>query len=284
MALLLTSVGCRSASEPGVCERTTRVTGQSADHGDWTTLVSGAADEPPRIGDGYVLVRHDCGYAVLDLEDGREVKTGEETGAVGVADRFLYLVTPDGNGANIVESVPVVGDSVDNVVSTITSPCYEEVSAYLEHGYLYIATRNSLERTTTDVARKVRRPHERWEASLPILDGPTFTPVGDVLVVTSRDGSVYGLDMADLQVHWRTTVPSVSRDYVLSVEARDGLAIVTARPSVDPPTIVRIRASDGKVLGVAPAPAVESVEIPLVDSGEGWEVTLHPAPPPPEEY
>ena len=49
------------------------------------------------------------------------------------------------------------------------------------------------------------------DAALPVVREPTLTPVGTVLVVTSADGSVYGVDLAPGRCCGASSSPTVAR-------------------------------------------------------------------------
>ncbi len=233
----------------------------------WQTRTR-VTEHPPSVGGGYVLVRHPCGWTALDLEDGDVVRTGDGE-AVGVAGGFVYTVDDDGE--------TVRGDRVEEGAGTgelagsqLTMPG-RQLQAYVVGEHLYVLPREDGPVSLTQYAGG---GDSRWDATLPVLREPTLTPVGQVLVVTSSDGSVYGIDLSTGTVRWRALAPTVAASSLLRVRARGSQAVVTVREGAAdaPATVTVLDAATGRPLDrtAAPDPDVPALEA----TGDGWRVTV----------
>lgn len=279
--VLLMVAGCTStplgrASECGGGDAL--VSAANEDGRTWHTTVSRPTEEPPRIMDGYVLVRHACSYSVLDLADGEVVKTGDDgvvtgpdAGAVGIAGGFVYVVTR-GLYDTTIDGLPVAGRDVDGVVSSM-SGLYEDdrtVTAAVVDESVYVAQEHALALHGPD--------GEGWTTPLPVLTGARVLHADDLVVATSSDGSVYGLSRDDGRVRWRTTIPAVAITYDLTPRLRgDGVLAVTSRPNQGRATVVEIRVADGRILGVASA-APDPEGVALRAHEDGWTVSIQSDP------
>lgn len=278
VAAMVVLTGCAGPEKPPLgtldcgegAHATVSATGSGGRH--WQTRLPEPTEQPPQISGGYVLVRHPCGFTLLDLVDGDVVRTGSENGAVGVAGGFVYsvkdLVLENENqiGGYAVVAEPVVGQEVPGVGGGMTATYAERVWARIVDESLYIVSdeRRLERRTATGVAR--------WETTLPVLRNPVIVHVGDVVVVTSTDGSVYGVRGGDGKVLWRQTVDTMKVSYLMSVRPRGSAVVVTARPGAGRgPDVFALDAATGSRLPGSPRADPKE---PRVIRADGWSVSI----------
>ncbi|MBL0749018.1 PQQ-binding-like beta-propeller repeat protein [Nocardioides baculatus] len=272
-----TLAGCTASAEDR--ERDCRPSGSAvvtgvADDGRTWTAATAATEEPPDIGGGYVLVRHPCGWTAIDLEDGAVVRTGFGE-AAGIAGGFVFTLGAEGDS---VDGEPVVeGDSPDGYGSmTVTSPG-SDMRARAVADRLYVHPGGDGPSTLSQYAGP---GDQRWDALLPVLRQPTLTPVGSVLVVTSTDGSVYGLDMAVGTVRWRVLAPSLEGTVRLRARPRgDDEVVLTTWDRAgkgDTATVVVLDAATGEELDRTAAP--DPLDPVLAATADGWRVTIDSEP------
>ena len=263
--------GC-TGDAPDDCQPggTALVTATGPDGRTWQRTTD-VTVEPPSVDGGYVLVRHPCSWTALDLEDGSVVREGDER-AVGVAGAWVYTLDDDDESVSG-EAVEAGTVDHDTVSWTLHTPGQQQ-QAYAVDEHLYTLPRQDGPVSLTQYATG---GVERWTASLPVVREPTLTPVGDVLVVTSADGSVYGVDLGTGDVRWRALVDPLADTYGMSVRRRDDQAVVTARPdSADPVSVVVLDAATGERLDRSARPAPE--EQGLTGTSDGWSVVVEAEP------
>ena len=115
---------------------------------------------------------------------------------------------------------------------------------------------------------------------LPVLRSPTLTPVGATLVVTSTDGSVYGIDTRVGTVLWRVLAPASGGTQLVRARSRgEDEVVVTAwgaADTVDPGTVVVLDAATGEQLDRT---AGRTRRVPLLAAtADGWRVTVESEP------
>ena len=242
----------------------------------WQTEVPLPTDRPPQVGGGYVLVRHPCGFTVLDLADGDILSTGTGSGigTAGVVDGIVYsvreLVEDDVIEGYAVDAAPLVGDEAPGIGSGSGIAYTGRVWARVVDGALYVMSEDQR------LVRHTATLRTRWETRLPVLRAPVIVRVGKVLVITSDDGSVYGVVARDGRVIWRQSVDAVDDHYLISVRRRGDAAVVTARPGAHGPEVFALDAVSGARL--PGSPRADPKDPPLVARGEGWTVSIVSGP------
>ena len=264
--------GC-TGDAPDDCQPggTALVTATGPDGRTWQRTTD-VTVEPPSVDGGYVLVRHPCSWTVLNLEDGGVVREGDGT-AVGVAGGFVYTSSDDGE---TLSGEPVEEGKASGEVDrrALHTPGAQQ-QAYAVGGDLYVLPRDDGPLTLTQYAGG---GDERWAASLPVVREPTLTPVGEVLVVTSADGSVYGLDLDTGDVMWRVLADTVSATSRMSVREDHDQAVVTVRggDAGGTPLVVVLDATTGERLDRSAAP--DPNEPALTGTSHGWRVDIEADP------
>ena len=266
-----TVAGCSSGAgqdcEPG---GSALVSATGPDGRTWETTTE-VTLQPPSVGSGYVIVRHPCGWTALDLEDGTVVREGEGT-AVGVAGGFVYTLADDGETVDG-EAIEEGASSGDLDGITIASPGRQR-QAYTVDEHLYVLPRD--DGGPVSLTQYVGGGENQWDTTLPVVREPTLTPVAEVLVVTSSEGSVYGVDLDSGTVLWRTLVTTVEATSQLSVRARGDQAVVTARSAGGPASVVVLDPTTGDRLDRSAAP--DPAEPVLSGMSDGWRVDIESDP------
>lgn len=242
--------------------------------GAWTAQTA-ATQDPPSIGGGYVLVRHSCGWTALDLDDGAVVREGEGE-AVGIASGFVF--TLNGVDDAVIGEPVVEGGTVDGYRRMIVG-LHVPMFAQAIDDRLYVVD-GGREGPVT-VTQHVGPTRRGWDANLPVVRQPTLTAVGTTLVVTSADGSVYGIDTSTGTVRWRALAPTLQGTVILRVRALDDQVVLTTwEPAgIDGPgKVVVLDAVTGERLDRVAAP--DSWEPQLEASADGWQVTVRSEPAP----
>lgn len=267
--------GSSSCGEGG---RTT-VSGTGRGGSAWRTELSLPTDRPPQVSGGHVVVRHPCGFTVLDLSDGEVVRSGGGVGTVGLAGDHVVLVddlrgTGDPDGPSyVVRAVDVDGGEALDLRAGYGA---EQLRALVVgRSVLVVRDEEVLER------HRASGPEPLWSTTLPVVRRPMAVGVDDVLVVASADGSVYGLARDDGTVLWRHTVETTKPSYAIDLRPRGSAVVVTARPGAGTgPEVVALDAATGMRLPGTPPPAPKVP--PLVARGGGWTIALEseagPAP------
>jgi outer membrane protein assembly factor BamB len=272
---LASLAGC-TGSAPGSCEPggTAVVTATGPDGRTWQRTTD-VTIEPPSVANGYVLVRHPCSWTALDLQDGRVVREGDGK-AAGVAGGWVYTYSDDGE--------TVSGEPVEEGRGAgefdrrdLVTPGQQQ-QAYTVGEHLYVLPRDD---GPVGVTQYAGGGDEQWTVSLPVAREPTLTPVGEVLVVTSADGSVYGIDTQLGTMMWRTLAPTSATTYVLRARARHDdevvLTVWDAPDSVDAAgTVVVLDAATGERLDRSARP--DPGEPDLTASSDGWRVDVEADP------
>lgn len=264
--------GC-TGDAPDDCQPggTALVTATGPDGRTWQRTTD-VTVEPPSVDGGYVLVRHPCSWTALDLEDGGVVREGDGT-AVGVAGGFVYTSSDDGEtlSGEAVEA----GEASDEVDRRVLYTPGGQQQAYAVGGQLYVLPRDDGPVTLTQYAGG---GDERWDASLPVVREPTLTPVGEALIVTSADGSVYGLDLDTGEVRWRVLADTVSATSRMSVRAHHDQAVVTMRggDAGGTPSVVVLDTTTGERLDRSAPPDPD--EPALTGTSDGWRVDIEADP------
>jgi outer membrane protein assembly factor BamB len=239
----------------------------------WTARTA-AAEDPPSIGGGYVLLRHSCGWTALDLDDGHVVRRGDGD-AVGVAGGFVY--TRDEDDRSVVGELVEPGAGfgrVDRTSVTMTGG----VMAYVVEDHLYVMPDDAgpLTLSQYDPGGDVV-----WDATLPTVREPTFAAVGSILVVTSADGSIYGLDLDDGTVLWRVLAPTLSASPLLQVRAAGDAAVVTVWDQSDASGSATVMVLDARTGERVDRAAHPDQAVPRTEaSADGWRVTVDSEPVP----
>lgn len=242
--------------------------------GAWTARTA-ATEDPPSIGGGYVLVRHSCGWTALDLADGAVVREGDGH-AVGIASGFVFTRNEVDN--SVIGEPVVEGGTVDGYRRMIVGS-NAAILAQAVDDRLYVVDGGGGGPAT--VTQHVGPAVRGWDAVLPVVRQPTLTTVGTTLVVTSADGSVYGLDTSTGRVRWRALAPTLEGTVILRVRALDDQVVLTTWESagVDGPgKVVVLDAVTGERLERVAAP--DSWEPQLEASADGWQVTVRSEPAP----
>lgn len=267
----------RDRDREGDCQRSgTAVATAVSDDGRTWTARTAATEKAPRIGGGYVLLLHACGWTAVDLENGDVAAEGDGE-PVGIAGGLVFTIDAEGDS---VRGEPVVedeepGGSGGMVVSSPGS----ELQAFAVDDRLYVFHGSDGPATLTQYDGS---GDTGWDALLPVLRSPAATTVGATLVVTSADGSVYGIDTVTGTVRWRVLAPTLGGTHVLRVRALDDAVVLTDWAELmsmdDVGTAVVLDAATGERLDrtIAPDPLV-----PLLEAdGDGWRVTVESDPVP----
>lgn len=249
------------------------VTAVGDDGRSWTASTAATAD-PPTIGGGYVLVRHSCGWTAIDLEDGTVAREGGGEVA-GIAGGFVF--TLDGDGESVTGEPVVEGEAPGGYGGMVMSSPGADLQAYAVDDRLYVFPGSD---GPVGVSQYAGPDDRRWDAVLPVLRSPTLTPVGATLVVTSTDGSVYGIDTRVGTVLWRVLAPASGGTQLVRARSRgEDEVVVTAWGAADtddPGTVVVLDAATGEQLDRTAAP---DPRVPLLAAtADGWRVTVESEP------
>ena len=225
VAALAVLAGCTGTDDPPPgsyqCNEGAHTTVSAIDGGGrhWRTELPTVTDRPPQITGGHVLVSGYCGYTVLDLRSGDVMRTGTGRGTVGLAGDLVFTVDdqtwqddPDS------PSYVVAGESVDANEGSDVDVRYgygeEQLRGLVVDQSLYVVSDDQLVERYTAAGTPV------WASTLPVVRKPVAAQVGEVVVLASAEGSIYGLGLDDGSILWRHSVETLKSSYQMSVRTR----------------------------------------------------------------
>ena len=212
----------------------------------WRAALGQASEVPMQVEDGTVVVTAPCGAAVVGLADG-DVRYDDATPGelVGVTDERLFTLDEPEGGSHPITSFRL--DTAEPAGSYSNTTRFQD--ATVADGSLVTLYGDVLS------ASDQTGSGPSWDLQVPAYRDPRLVRSGHLVLVTSGDGSVFAVDLADGSLVWRTIPPVTATSYGLRVTSVPGTVLTVASTSdAKPRTVVyATEAATGRLRWTRPA-------------------------------